>query len=83
MPESGGYTVQPVPAPPPTRAEPSNRKKAGTSSQNEILFRRGNAMSGAPIMSGKNQLPKPPIRPGMTTKKTMMRPWAVIMTFHI
>jgi hypothetical protein len=28
-----------------------------------MLFMRGNAMSGAPIISGTNQLPKPPIRP--------------------
>ena len=39
-------------------------------------------MSGAPIISGTNQLPKPPIKAGITTKKTMIRPWAVISTFH-
>ena len=44
---------------------------------------RGKAMSGAPIMSGTNQLPKPPIRAGMTTKNTMIRPCAVMNTFHI
>ena len=43
---------------------------------------RGKAMSGAPIMSGTNQLPKPPIKAGMTTKNTMIRPWAVMITFH-
>ena len=43
---------------------------------------RGKAMSGAPIISGTNQLPKPPIRAGMTTKKTMIRPCAVMITFH-
>ena len=43
---------------------------------------RGNAMSGAPIISGTNQLPKPPISAGMTTKNTMIRPCAVIMTFQ-
>ena len=43
---------------------------------------RGNAMSGAPIMIGTNQFPKPPIRPGITTKKTMIRPWAVVNTFQ-
>ena len=31
-------------------------------------------MSGAPIMSGTNQLPKPPISAGMTMKKIMMTP---------
>ena len=46
------------------------------SSQNEMLFMRGNAMSGAPIISGTNQLPKPPIIAGMTMKNTMIRPCA-------
>ncbi len=56
--------------------------KAGTSSQKLMLFILGKAMSGAPIISGTNQLPKPPIIAGMTMKKTMIRPWAVISTFH-
>ena len=47
-----------------------------------MLFIRGNAMSGAPIISGTNQLPKPPIIAGMTMKKTMIRPCAVISTFQ-
>ncbi len=51
-------------------------------SQKLTLFMRGNAMSGAPIMIGTNQLPKPPINAGMTMKNTMIRPWAVIMTFQ-
>jgi len=44
------------------------------SNQNEMLFMRGNAMSGAPIMIGTNQLPKPPISAGITMKKIMMSP---------
>ena len=56
--------------------------KDGGSSQNEMLFIRGNAISGAPIMIGTNQLPNPPINPGMTTKKTMIRPCAVVKTFQ-
>ncbi len=51
-------------------------------SQKDTLFMRGKAMSGAPIISGTNQLPKPPIIAGMTMKKTMIRPCAVIMTFQ-
>ena len=47
-----------------------------------MLFMRGKAMSGAPIISGTNQLPKPPIIAGITMKNTMMRPWAVTMTFQ-
>ena len=50
--------------------------KAGGSSQKQMLFIRGKAMSGAPIMIGTNQLPKPPIIAGMTMKKTMIRPCA-------
>jgi hypothetical protein len=64
--DSGGYSVQPVPVPP-TKRLATVSMKAGTSSQKEMLFRRGKAMSGAPIMIGTNQLPKPPISAGMTT----------------
>ena len=62
--------------------EPSRSRNAGTSSQKLMLFIRGNAMSGAPIISGTNQLPKPPTIAGMTMKNTMIRPWAVISTFQ-
>ena len=54
--------------------------KAKGSSQNEMLFIRGKAMSGAPIISGTNQLPKPPIIAGMTMKKIMIRPCIVVAT---
>ena len=57
--------------------------KAGTISQKLMLFMRGNAMSGAPIMSGTIQLPNPPISAGMTKKKTIVRPWAVIRTLYM
>ena len=40
-------------------------------------------MSGAPIMSGTNQLPKPPISAGMTMKKIMITPWAVMNTLYM
>ena len=56
--------------------------KAGGSSQKLMLFRRGNAMSGAPIISGMNQLPKPPISAGMTEKKIISSPWLVMIVFH-
>src|SRR3546814_3858015 len=50
--ESGGESVQPVPAPKPappgTIVEPINKRNAGTSNQKEILFIRGKAMSGDP-----------------------------------
>ena len=48
-------TVHPVPAPPSTNEEDNNKIKAGGKSQNEILFNRGNAISGAPIINGTNQ----------------------------
>ena len=56
--------------------------KAGGSSQKLMLLSRGNAMSGAPIISGMNQLPKPPISAGMTEKKIISSPWLVTIVFH-
>ena len=53
----------------------SSANDAG-SSQKEMLFMRGKAMSGAPIINGTIQLPKPPIIAGITMKNTMVRPWA-------
>ena len=41
MEDSGGYTVQPVPAPDSTDAEKSNKKNAGGNNQKLILFIRG------------------------------------------
>ena len=43
---------------------------------------RGNAMSGAPIISGTIQLPKPPISAGMTMKNTMIKPCAEMRTLN-
>ena len=57
--------------------------KAGGSSQNEMLFMRGNAMSGAPIMIGTIQLAKPPISAGMTMKKIMISACAVVKTLYM
>ncbi len=59
---------------PSTKAEVSSSANEAGSSQNEMLFMRGNAMSGAPIISGTIQLPNPPIIAGMTMKKIMIRP---------
>ena len=57
--------------------------KAGGSSQKEMLFMRGNAMSGAPIMIGTIQLAKPPISAGMTMKKIMISACAVVKALYI
>src|SRR5262249_22856274 len=83
--DSGAYMVQPAPTPlapgsPSTKVEQSKSAKEAGSSQNEMLFMRGKAMSGAPIMRGTNQLPKPPIIAGITMKKIMIRPCEVTNT---
>ncbi len=52
----------------------------GGSSQKLILFIRGNAMSGAPIIKGTSQLPNPPIITGMTIKKIITKACAVTIT---
>src|SRR5207237_1768767 len=86
--DSGAYSVQPAPTPlapgsPSKKEDASSRAKEAGSSQNEMLFMRGNAMSGAPIISGTNQLPKPPIIAGITMKKIMIRPCEVTNTLNV
>lgn len=80
LPASGGYTVHPVPAPASTVEEASRSRKDGGSSQKLMLFIRGNAISGAPIISGTNQFPNPPIMMGITMKKIITKAWAVTIT---
>lgn len=80
FPARGGYTVHPVPAPASTPEEASNRRKDGGRSQKLMLFIRGKAMSGAPIIRGINQLPKPPIIIGITIKKIITKACAVTIT---
>lgn len=80
LPARGGYTVHPVPTPASTVEEARRSRKDGGSSQKLMLFIRGNAMSGAPIMRGTNQLPKPPIMIGITMKKIITKAWAVTIT---
>ena len=52
IPDRGGYTVHPVPTPCSTKALANSKIKEGGSSQKEILFNRGKAISGAPICTG-------------------------------
>jgi hypothetical protein len=73
IPDKGGYTVQPVPAPCSTKEDPSNKNKAGGNNQKLKLLSLGNAISGAPMKSGINQLPNPPIRTGITKKNIIMK----------
>lgn len=74
---NGGYTVHPVPTPFSTVADARSKVRDGGRSQNLILFSRGNAMSGAPSIRGRSQLPNPPIMIGMTKKKIIRKAWAV------
>jgi hypothetical protein len=67
--ESGGYTVQPVPAPVSTRLLNNNKDKAGGSNQKLMLFNLGKAISTEPINTGTKKLPNPPIKIGITKKK--------------
>lgn len=80
--DSGGYTVHPVPAPFSTAADDTRRIRDGGISQNLRLFIRGNAISGAPSISGRSQLPNPPIKIGITIKKIMRKPWAVTRVLY-
>jgi len=77
--DKGGYTVHPVPAPPPIDEKTSIIIEGGRS-QKLILFIRGKAISGAPIIKGTSQLPKPPIRIGITAKKIITNAWEVTKT---
>lgn len=72
-PAKGGYNVHPVPVPVSTILLIINSISEGGNSQNLILFIRGNAISGAPIMIGSNQLPNPPIIIGITMKKIITK----------
>jgi hypothetical protein len=49
------------------------KKKEKGKNQNLPLFKRGYLISGTILMIGRNQLPKPPIKEGMTKKKIMRR----------
>lgn len=60
--------------------EARRSRNDGGRSQKLILFIRGNAISGAPIIKGINQFPKPPIIIGITIKKIMTNAWAVTIT---
>lgn len=60
--------------------EARRRRNEGGRSQKLMLFIRGNAMSGAPIMRGTSQFPNPPIMMGITMKKIITNAWAVTMT---
>ena len=68
IPLRGGYTVHPVPTPVSIKEDKRSRAREGGRSQKERLFRRGNAISGAPIKTGTSQFPNPPTITGITIK---------------
>lgn len=69
-----------MPAPASTMDDARSSRNEGGSSQKLMLFIRGNAMSGAPIIKGTSQFPKPPIMIGITIKKIITNAWAVTTT---
>lgn len=69
-----------MPAPASMPEEAKRSRKDGGRSQKLMLFIRGKAMSGAPIIRGTNQFPNPPIITGITMKKIITKAWAVTMT---
>jgi len=69
---NGGYRVQPVPTPDSTIDDKSNKNNEIGNNQKLRLFNRGNAISGTPNIIGTNQLPKAPIRTGITMKKIII-----------
>ena len=80
LPARGGYTVQPVPAPASTVDDARSSRKERGRSQKLMLFIRGNAISGAPIIRGTSQLPNPPIMIGITIKKIITNACVVTTT---
>jgi hypothetical protein len=80
--DSGGYKVHPDPTPTSTIVDVIRRNNATGNNQKLKLFRRGNAMSGAPISIGTIQLPKPPIRIGITIKNIITSACAVTMVLY-
>jgi hypothetical protein len=80
IPLKGGYTVQPVPTPTSTKEEKRSKVRAGGSNQKLRLFKRGKAISGAPMRIGTNQFPNPPIIMGITIKKIIINACAVTKT---
>ena len=63
-----------------SKEERRRKESEGSNNQKERLFKRGKAMSGAPIISGTSQLPKPPTVVGMTKKKIITKACAVTIT---
>ena len=75
--DSGAYAVQPLANEPPgARNDSSIMIPASGSIQNDSAFRRGNAMSGAPIMSGRTKFARP-AKTGMMKRKISSDAWTL------
>ena len=72
--------VHPVPTPASVNIDANSNNNEGGNNQKLMLFIRGKAMSGAPIIKGTNQLPKPPINVGITMKKIINIAWPVTIS---
>lgn len=77
LPARAEYMVPPVPEPAST-IDMSRRKTDGGSSLKFILFIRGNAISGAPVISGTSQFLNPPIIMGTTLQKIITNAGATL-----
>jgi len=72
---NGGYTVQPPEAGPvSTNSEITITAEEAAKNQYEIMFRKPDAMSRAPICNGMRRFEKVPLKPAVRTKNTMMVP---------
>src|SRR4051794_11069838 len=81
--ESGAYAVQPVEKEPPgARNEAIIITPAIGSIQNDSAFRRGNAMSGAPIISGSTKFARP-AKTGMMNRKIISDAWTLKRPLYV
>ena len=55
----------------------------GGSIQNLLLFVRGNAVAGAPIIKSTDHFPKPAIKFGINKKKVITKVWSVTLNLQI
>jgi len=72
IPDKGGYSVHPVPAPFSIVLAKRNNTKLGGSNQKLMLFSLGKAISGPPTNNGSKKFPNPPIIAGITIKKIII-----------
>jgi len=75
--------VHPPPTPFSTKRLIRIKNKLKGSNQNLNLFNRGSTISSLTNIDGISHFPKPPINIGMTKKKIIISPWAVIILLKI